>query len=769
MSAHRGNVKDRAKAFGVTKKENREDAIDSMLSPGVGSTKPKFSPANKLVDKIRGFEIGHDSSGSLGESFDQLRYERDRQQILMQRSGTVRILTTQFNEQIAANEAAFQKALQEKVERKRRYRNKKKRSKFRPRKKKTQQHLMSGSVWSNQMAAPSFKVDPKTYKAPTYLSRPSSAQEKLIRQAMADNVLIRDDPGSTQKALLHAFESVEVKKGQKLENDSDKYFYVVEDGEVDIEHKGKVLATARPGDTFGDMNLLYNKDIGRKHEDTKMNPQVLVAKEDVKLLRLKQEDFRGIVQSHAKQADIDKKELLKKVPFISKLLFARDSDMKTKKQTSDAVDRITSVMKPIYFVAGDQLYNEEDDTLYIIKEGNVKLTSKQGQQFVLGPGDYIGRQAVMGSRGKEPEVKGLEALSSGIAYAISKSVAEKVLGTNYVNRQISRLDDPEKLDNFHCIKSINLDPTTLFTLAETIDDKTFDACSSVMKQGSQVEPCLYLIREGSVTLSSDDGTFVKEVGPGGYFGVEKLLVPKSVSSAKAIPSKDMTLPAQWNVKVNGDKPCVMGVLSLLDSQEILDNDGKKKDKPLVEKPESQFVAKRKQTSKIVRSTVELDDLEMVNVLGDGAFGEVWLVRTEVSGKNEDFALKKISKEKEMIDALNREVKFLTKFGIHPFIINLIKVFDRDDSMYMLLSLASGGELWDVIHKENADGSWTSGIPEQQARFYAFLLADTLAYIHSKKYVYRDLKPENVLIDSDGYPILIDFGFAKHCPEKTVST
>jgi serine/threonine protein kinase len=259
---------------------------------------------------------------------------------------------------------------------------------------------------------------------------------------------------------------------------------------------------------------------------------------------------------------------------------------------------------------------------------------------------------------------------------------------------------------------------------------------------------------------------VREIGPGGYFGVEKLLVPKNASDVK--PSKDMTLPAQWNVKVNGDKPCVMGVLSLLDSQEILDNDGKKKEKPLVEKPESQFVVKRKHTSKIVRSTVELDDLEMVSVLGDGAFGEVWLVRTDVNGKKEEFALKKISKENEMIDALDREVKFLTKFGNHPFIINLIKVYDRDDSMYMLMNLASGGELWDVIHRENADGTWTSGIPEKQARFYTFLLSDTLAYIHSKKYVYRDLKPENVLIDSDGYPILIDFGFTKHCPDKTVS-
>ena len=761
----RGTIKDRANAFGGASKDDREDAIDSMLSPAPGNKKnSRVVGTSALTDKIKGFEIGHDSSGSLGESFDQAKYERDKQ-ILLQRSGTVKLITTKFNEQIAANEARFQQALKEKMARKKRYRSKHRR-KYRPRKKKTQQHLLSESVWSNQMAAPSFKVDPKTYVAPKHLSRPSTAQEKLIRQAMADNVLIRDNPGP-QNALLHAFESVTVRKGDKIKDDSDEYFYVVEEGKVEIEQRGKVLATAGAGDTFGDMNLVYKKDIGRKNDDNKKQTQTLVATEDAKLLRLKQDDFRGIVQSQAKQEDIDKQEILKRVPFMNKLLMARDTDVKSKKRPSDAIDRITSIMKPMYFKAGDQLYNEEDDTLYIIKEGNVKLTSKKDQQFVLGPGDYIGRQALMGSRGKEPEVKSLEALSTGMAYAVAKSVAEKVLGTNYVSRQTSRLDDTKKLDNFQCIKSVNLDSKTLQTLAETVDDKCFDGGTSIMKQGAQVEPCLYLVREGSVTLSSDDGAFVREIGPGGYFGVEKLLIPKDAPNDKQKPSPDMTLPAQWNVKVNGNTPCVMGVLSLVESQDILDNGGKKKEKPLVEKPESQFVVKRKQTSKIVKSSVELDDLEMVNVLGDGAFGEVWLVRTDVQGKQEEFALKKIKKDAEMIDALNREVAFLTKFGFHPFIINLIKVFDRDDSMYMLMNLASGGELWDVVHREDDDGNWTSGIPEKQAKFYAFLLADTLAYIHSKKYVYRDLKPENVLVDSDGYPILIDYGFAKYCPEKTV--
>jgi len=674
-----------------------------------------------------------------------------------------------FNEQIAANEAAFRQAIEKRNQKKKRYRSKKKRSrKHHPRTTKSRKHLSSDSVWSNQMAARSFQIDPKTYQAPNKLSQPSTEQESIIRKVIKDNVLIKDGPGPQQDAIVHAFEPVQVKGGQELSGEEiEDYFFIVEEGEVDIKKKGKVLVTAKAGGTFGDTNLMYRKDIGRKTEDGEDEGQTLVAHKDAKLLRLKREDFLGLVQYQAKLEDIDKQETLRTLPFMNKLLRARDLGQTNKKRTADPIDRIASVMKPLYFKKGNELFDKEDDTLYVIKEGNIRLTSSKDQQFVLGPGDYIGRQALMGARGKEPEVKSLYALSDGMTYVIPKSVADKVLGTNFVNRQTSRLDDQQKLDNFQCIKSVNLDPKTLSALVESVDDKTFQPGFTLMEQGSQVEPCLYLVREGSVTLFSDDGAFVREVGPGGYFGVEKLLIPKNVTGDKAKPSKDMKLPAQWNVRVNGEQ-CVVGVLSLLDSQEILDNNGQLKEKQLVTGPESQMIVKRKQTSTFVRSKVDLDDLEMVTVLGEGAFGQVWLVEADVDGRREQFALKKVEKEQDLIDALDREIKFLSSFGSHPFMVNLIKVFDRDDSKYMLMSFAAGGELWDIVHREDADGNWSSGIPEKQARFYTFLLADTLAYIHSKKYVYRDLKMENILVDSDGYPILIDFGFAKYCPDKTVS-
>ena len=67
-------------------------------------------------------------------------------------------------------------------------------------------------------------------------------------------------------------------------------------------------------------------------------------------------------------------------------------------------------------------------------------------------------------------------------------------------------------------------------------------------------------------------------------------------------------------------------------------------------------------------------------------------------------------------------------------------------------------MFDVIHQQGDDGLWYSGIKEDDAKFYAMVVADTLNYIHRKQYVFRDLKPENILIDKDGYPIIVDFGF-----------
>ena len=361
-----------------------------------------------------------------------------------------------------------------------------------------------------------------------------------------------------------------------------------------------------------------------------------------------------------------------------------------------------------------------------------------------------------------------------------------------------------------------------------------------MHQGTQTKPALYLVREGSVTLSTDDGRFKQEIKAGGYFGVEQLLAPSNSSSKTPSIDKNTTLPAQWNVTVNSDKPCVLGVLPLLECQTVLDKkegvdpEKKKKKKTSTKKESSKTSTKKDTTTKTsssatktsaaatatapkrksklppsvpedrvsddedmavvsddeesdsddedsspimkqrmlmhnaIQSGVGLDDLERLSVLGEGEFGEVWLVQADVLDKKEKFALKIQSTEEgnpDIEELIRREIK-VTKTLRHPFIVDLVHTYERDYNVYMLMGLVTGGELWDRVHIEDEQGNWSSGLAENDAKFYALLIADTLAFMHDKNFLYRDLKPENVMIDSDGYPIIVDFGFAKQTTEKT---
>ena len=170
----------------------------------------------------------------------------------------------------------------------------------------------------------------------------------------------------------------------------------------------------------------------------------------------------------------------------------------------------------------------------------------------------------------------------------------------------------------------------------------------------------------------------------------------------------------------------------------------------------------------IQKSVKLEDLLRKSILGEGQFGSVWLVSAEVPGflhEEQDFALKIQSKDdssrkNDSVESIKREMDIMTKLN-HPFIADLLHNYEDEENMYMLMGVVKGCELWEIIHKEDKEtGEWTSGISEDNAKFYTLCIADTLAYIHREKYIWRDLKPENIMIGSDGYPVLCDFGLCK---------
>lgn len=99
---------------------------------------------------------------------------------------------------------------------------------------------------------------------------------------------------------------------------------------------------------------------------------------------------------------------------------------------------------------------------------------------------------------------------------------------------------------------------------------------------------------------------------------------------------------------------------------------------------------------------------------------------------------------DMVDTVKREMEVISALE-HPFIVDMVSSRMSEEESLMLMTIVKGGELWNVVHKEQEDGSWMSGISEADAKFYGLVIADTLAYMHQKNILFRDLKPENVLV------------------------
>ncbi|WOO81193.1 cAMP-dependent protein kinase type 1 [Vanrija pseudolonga] len=156
----------------------------------------------------------------------------------------------------------------------------------------------------------------------------------------------------------------------------------------------------------------------------------------------------------------------------------------------------------------------------------------------------------------------------------------------------------------------------------------------------------------------------------------------------------------------------------------------------------------------------LADFAIERTLGTGSFGRVHLVRSKHNGRF--YAVKVLNKEKvvkmKQVEHTNSEREMLVRVR-HPFLVNLWGTFQDANNLYMVMDFVAGGELFSLLRKSQR-------FPNSVAKFYAAEVALALDYLHSLDIIYRDLKPENLLLGADGHVKVTDFGFAKHVPDIT---
>lgn len=166
-----------------------------------------------------------------------------------------------------------------------------------------------------------------------------------------------------------------------------------------------------------------------------------------------------------------------------------------------------------------------------------------------------------------------------------------------------------------------------------------------------------------------------------------------------------------------------------------------------------------------QNTAKLSDFELIRTLGTGQFGRVMFVR-HLKSKNKQFYAMKILERQKVVSMMQTEHVIYEKKVLQsidfPFLVNYRYHFKDNASLYFVLEFIPGGEMFTNLQS-------VGKYPEIQARFYAAQVVLSFEYLHYLGIVYRDLKPENLLIDGKGYLKITDFGFAKRIDDKKTIT
>ena len=172
---------------------------------------------------------------------------------------------------------------------------------------------------------------------------------------------------------------------------------------------------------------------------------------------------------------------------------------------------------------------------------------------------------------------------------------------------------------------------------------------------------------------------------------------------------------------------------------------------------------------IVRK-MQAKDFEPLRCLGKGTYGTVLLVKQAATGKlyaQKQFRKASLTVRKQLVEQTKTERSILESINRHPFVVKLFYAFQDHEKLYLILEYAQGGELFEHLRLQGM-------FEEDTAAFYLAELVLALEHLHGTVgVVYRDLKPENCLLDAEGHLLLTDFGLSKvavdgehHCRSMT---
>lgn len=485
--------------------------------------------------------------------------------------------------------------------------------------------------------------------------------------------------------------------------DQPNCIFIVKEGEVNCINKGKVIRTLKRGDNFGERSVLIES--ARTMDVIAKTNCVCYSISVSTLKNMIGENFRTLLYLN-----------FIKSTFSTSALFNRFNPY--------LIDQIFCYFEAVNLAKGTVAFPKgykKSEYIVVIIDGHLVNADTEG--IVGNRGTILFEKELLENSQEEttydlvpcPDCLLIKAPTKKVVEELGFSLAE-IMEKSEISTSLSKVSIFKNLPR----KKIEI-------ITQKIGIQNFKDGEKIIIEGETGDK-FYIVKSGKVDITVK-GKYIRTLGEKQYFGERALFFKEGrTATATAIGDVQVFYISQSDFISNIEENMKEHLMNRLYLQD---------------------------------NTIELKNLEFIQTLGSGNYGNVSLVYCD---KNKyQYAIKEISRKQvdceQLHQNLDLEKSILLQID-HPFIVKLVKTLKDSKHIYFLMEYVRGKELFDVIRDIGL-------LTKEQTQFYGGSLLLAIEYLHERKFIYRDLKPENVMVlYGNGYIKLIDFGTAKIITDRT---